>query len=412
MKSVMSASWVVGAIGALLLIWQAAWAGPPESAQDGEAAQEPRSTRQLHFEAITVITHVDTPWHMLDDGFDVTARQPTGHLDLVRMAEGGVDAAFFVVWVDPARYQEEAAFDRAFDLFLAIHDLDWRSDLVAVADQVGEIRNAIHGGQAALLIGVEGGQALGTDNEDLALHRIRLFRALGARYLSIAWSVDNPLGHSSTGRHPERGLTPLGRQVVREMERIGLVVDVSHASDQTFDDILETVSLPVMASHSGVRALADHPRNLSDEMIRRIAEGGGIVCVNFFPDHLDASYANRLRRVRREHRAAFSDSDREHSGYTEQGQARQELARELEPGLSVPDIGDVADQIMHIVSLVGADAVCLGTDYDGIPQTPLGLADVSYLPDLSEELHRRGLPDHHLVKILGGNVLRVLSAWE
>ena len=368
--------------------------------------------RRLHFDSLVVDTHVDTPQTMTDADFDVLLQNDTGHLDVPRMRDGGLDAAFFAIWVDPDDYRGIEAFWRSLSLFNSVHAAAWRSTDVVVVDRVAEVRTAAEAGQTAILFGVEGGHALGAAEEAEAISRLRTFRSLGARYMTITWSEDNALGHASTGDHPDRGLTGLGRIVITEMERIGMVVDVSHVSDQTFQDIMDTVSKPVMASHSSARALSDHPRNMTDEMIRRVAENHGVVCVNFFSYYLDASYADERSRIYEDNRSAYRQLREQNLSYTGSGPAYRAVALSIEPDLDVPDIGTVADHIMHIVEIGGAETACLGSDFDGVPELPLGLEDVTGLPALSQELSSRGLPDNHIVKILGGNVLRVLQASE
>ena len=363
-------------------------------------------------EPLVVDTHVDTPIAMVEAGFDVHQEHETGHLDLPRMRRGGLDAAFFSVWVDPREHRRGAAYERALRIFQAVHEVAWQSSEAVVVDTTDELRRVVSNNQVALLLGVEGGHALGTDDLDLALTRLRNFRALGARYMTVTWSTDNPLGHSSTGRRPERGLTDLGRTVIAEMERVGLVVDVSHVSDRTFFDIMAIVTRPVLATHSNARALSDHPRNMTDDMIRQVAANGGAICVNYFTDYLDVDYVQARERLSREHRDAFDALQLDERPYTERGPVRRAWTLEREPGLDVPDVGTIADHIMHIASVGGPDSVCLGSDFDGVPELPLGLDDVSQLPALMAELASRGLPAHHLTKILGGNVMRVLSAGE
>jgi membrane dipeptidase len=372
---------------------------------------EPPTDLEVHMRALVVDTHVDTTQDMADDGFDLLERHRTGHLDLPRMREGGLDAAFFSIWVNPRRHPNDA-FERSLRLFEAVHEVAWRSPDAVVADTVAAIRQAAAEGRTALLLGVEGAHALGTADLDEALSRLRLFRSLGARYLTLTWSNDNPFGHASTGNHPERGLTEAGRALIAEMERIGIVVDVSHVSDQTFWDIMVTATRPVLASHSSARALADHPRNMTDEMIRAVAEGGGAVCVNYFTLYIDRDYAAQLDRVEREHPERFRELETQGLSYPARFAAFRRLVRELAPDLAVPDVATVVDHLMHIVELAGPETACLGSDFDGVPEMPRGLEDVTGLPAITAELRRRGLSDDEVRLVLGDNVLRVLAASE
>lgn len=384
----------------------------PADASDIEQPPLVAPIEQVHADAVVIDTHVDTPMTMTDAAFDLLERHDAGHLDAPRMREGGLDAAFFSIWVNPDDYTGDAAFERALAMFNSVYDAHWRGPGAQVVERADELRQVVADGHLALLFGVEGGHALGTTNEAEAIQRLRTFRALGARYLTITWSTDNPLAHSSTGRHPERGLTDLGRTIVAEMERLGIVVDVSHVSDQTFSDIMDIATHPVMASHSSARALADHPRNMTDDMIRRVAENRGVVCVNFFSYYLDRAYADRRTELYENNRGAYREVRRQGLSYTGRGPAYRAVALSLDPTLAVPDVSTIADHIMHIVSVAGPDTACLGSDFDGVSELPAGMDDVSHLPALSRALRERGLPDHHIVKILGGNVLRVLGAAE
>ena len=272
---------------------------------------------------------------------------------------------------------------------------------------VAEVRQAAREGKVAMLMGIEGGHALGTDAHELTLQRLRELFALGNRYMTITWSTDNALGHSSNGEHPELGLTPLGRDVVREMNRLGMIVDVSHVSDKTFWDIMDVTDKPVLASHSSSRALADHRRNMSDAMIARVAQGGGAVCVNFFSQFLDLDYRRARRRLAFRHRAEFAALHDVGSYWVDRGPAERELALRLEPTLHPPTVETLVDHFEHVVEVGGPGAACMGSDFDGVPELPVGLRDVRDLGALRDALTRRDLP---MRAIFGENVLRVLEA--
>lgn len=317
---------------------------------------------------VAVDTHVDTPQRMLDENADITQRLAGGHLDVPRMREGGLGGAFFSIWVDPGDFPGNAAYTRAIALTNAIRAVPERHpDQAALCTTADEVRRAIAGGKIAVLMGVEGGHALGLGTEEQVLERLRELHRLGARYMTITWSTDNMFGHSSTGRNPVGGLTGLGRKLVIEMNAMGMIVDVSHVSDQTFADIMSVSRRPVLASHSSVRAICDHPRNMTDEMIRRVAEAGGAVCINYFSRYV------------------------------------------ADPTDPPPTVSTIADHIEHVVRVGGPAAACLGSDFDGVSTLPTGMEDVSRLPALRAELERRNLP---VRAIFGENVLRVLRANE
>lgn len=377
----------------------------PPAPREVEAPEPPPAV----LAPIAIDTHVDTPQRMLDANDDIAQRLPDGHLDLPRMREGGLSGAFFSVWVDPEDHPGERAWDRALALTRSIRSVAERHPELAVVCTSGdEVRRAHAEGKIALLIGVEGGHALGRPrDEDVVLERLREIHALGARYMTITWSNDNLLGHSSTGSHPDRGLTELGRRVVREMNRLGMIVDVSHVSDRTFWDILEVTERPVLASHSSCRALADRPRNMTDDMIRAVGAQGGAVCINYYTEFIDAGYHQRRRALERRHQARFDALRTEYPSAWTRWPHRAALARELDPELGVPTLEVLGDHFAHAVEIAGPNGVCLGSDFDGVGELPVGLEDVSRLPALRAELESRGLP---IAPIFGENVLRVLDA--
>ena len=358
---------------------------------------------------IAIDTHVDTTQRMLDEGDDPFEPLEGGHLDVPRMREGGLTGAFFSIYVSPRRVEAgEPSWERALALIARVREVaEAHPDEAVLATSAEDVRRAAREGKIAMLMGVEGAHALGTDDPERALERIRELHRRGARYMTITWSVDNPLGHSSTGEHPDRGLTPLGRRAVRLMNELGMIVDVSHVSDRTFWDIMEVAERPVLASHSSARALADHPRNMRDRMIHAVAAGGGAVCVNYYTQYIDADYRGRRRAIEVRRRREFEALDEDHESWVDRGRAAFALARRLDPELDPPDLGTLADHFEHIVRIGGPSAACLGSDFDGVPELPVGMEDVSDLGALRAALEARDLP---IRPIFGGNVLRVLAA--
>ncbi|MBX3271929.1 MAG: dipeptidase [Sandaracinaceae bacterium] len=358
---------------------------------------------------LAIDTHVDTTQRMLDEGDDLAQELPNGHLDLPRMRRGGLHGAFFSIWVDPREHEGEAAWARALALIGAVEALAARHPAeVAIARTGDEVRAAQASGRVALLMGIEGAHAFGAPARDEVLfERLREAHARGVRYLTITWSNDNRFGHSSSGRAPSRGLTPLGRRLIRELHALGVIVDVSHVSDRTFWDIAAIAERPLLASHSSCRALSAHPRNVTDPMIRAIAEGGGAVCINFYTRFIDAEYAARRTALESSHRARFAQLRREHERW-DRSEPQNALARALGgEALGVPTLETLGAHFAHAAAIGGPGAVCLGSDFDGVGELPLGLEDVARLGALRAELERRGLP---LGPILGENVLRVLDA--
>lgn len=376
-----------------------------ESAAPGAGGEEDEDVTPV----LAIDTHVDTTQRMLDHGDDISTRLPDGHLDLPRMREGGLTGAFFSIWVNPRQFRGSMAWRRSRGLIGAVTEfVDAHPDVASLCRTDEEVRAAFRDGKSAILMGIEGAHAFGTDDEEVLMRRMRWAYDQGVRYVSPTWSVDSPMGHSSTGESPELGLTEMGTRVIRAMNQMGMIIDVSHVSDQTLRDILRVSTKPVFASHSSVHALADHPRNIPDDLIRGIAAAGGAVCVNFYSQYIDVGYRDRRRAVAARHPERFETLRAEHTGsWISRGQAEAALSLELDPEVAPPDLGTLGAHYEHIVRLGGAGAACLGSDFDGIPELPVGLDDVSYLPALRRELQRRHLP---VAPIFGENVLRILAA--
>lgn len=357
---------------------------------------------------IAIDTHVDTTQRMLDDGDDPFDALEGGHLDVPRMREGGLTGAFFSIYVSPSRFSgDDERWERALALTRRVREVvAEHPDDALLCTSAADVRRAAREGKVAVLMGVEGAHALGTDDPETFMTRLRELHALGNRYMTITWSIDSPLGHSSSGNHPERGLTPLGRRVVAEMNRIGMIVDVSHVSDQTFWDIMDVTDKPVLASHSSARALSDHPRNMRDAMIRRVGEGGGAVCINFYTQYIDADYRGRRRAIEFRRKREFRGLEEQYPSWVDRGQAAFEIAQRLDPDLNPPTLETLGAHYAHVTEIAGPGAACLGSDFDGVPELPIGMADVSDLSALRDELERRSLP---VRAIFGGNVLRVLE---
>lgn len=353
-------------------------------------------------------THVDTTQRMLDDGDDPFDTLEGGHLDVARMREGGLTGAFFSIYVSPRRFDESEAWERALALTRRVREVvAAHPDEARLCRSADDVRDAAREGKIAVLMGVEGAHALGTDDPETVLARVEQLYELGNRYLTLTWSIDSPLGHSSSGAHPERGLTPLGRRVVSRMNELGMIVDISHVSDRTFWDVMEHTRLPVIASHSSARALADHPRNMTDAMIRRVGQNGGAVCVNYYTQYIDADYRGRRRAIEFRRKREFEPLEEQYESWVDRGAAAFALAQRLDPDLRPPGMETLVAHFAHIVEIAGPTAACLGSDFDGVPELPLGMTDAGDLGVLREALAERGLP---VRAIWGENVLRVLDA--
>jgi membrane dipeptidase len=353
---------------------------------------------------IIVDGHIDTAQRMLDMRTDITHRLADGHVDVPRMHEGGLTAAFFSIWVD-ARYARGTAFQRALDLIGAVRALADTNGEVELATTADEVRAAVSRGHIAALMGVEGGHAIENSLEKL----YSLYR-LGVRYMTLTWNNGNDWAGSSLDPERHGGLTAFGRQVVGRMNQLGMLVDVSHVSDATFRDVLATSTRPVIASHSSCRALAHHPRNLSDEQLRAIARNGGVVGINFYPVFLDDHFRDQYEEMRRRLKPQI-DSIRAH--HRRAGEAAFEVDKfvgQHAENLDVPTIDRLLDHIDHAVQIMGIDHVGLGSDFDGISVLPRPMKDATSLPELVRALEARGYSDGDVRKILGENFLRLLTA--
>jgi membrane dipeptidase len=367
-----------------------------------------REALKIHRKAIVVDTHNDITTMMIDEGYDLgTSSVGKYHTDLARMREGGLTAEFFSVYVDRKYATEGGSARRALDqIDLVYRAAERYPDKLLMATSVADIRRAKKQGKVAALMGIEGGHAI--ENSLMAL---RDFYRLGVRYMTLTHNNTNDWADAccDTARH--KGLSDYGREVVREMNRLGMLVDVSHVSDETMSDVLDVTSAPVIASHSSARALNSHLRNVPDELLRRIAKNGGVVMVNFYPvfidqKALDASRerAERLKPQLDALNVRFKDDAKRLA------EERQKVfdANPLPPTpLSV-----LIDHIDHIAKVAGIDHVGIGSDFDGVSSLPVGMEDISKLPVIAYELLRRGYKEDAIRKILGENLLRAFSEAE
>ncbi len=356
--------------------------------------------------SITVDTHADTPSEFLDHPFDLGALNTRGHFDYPRMKAGGLDAEFFAAYV-PAKYANKGAAAYCLKIMETIHEMvDGYPAWVRFATSTAGIRAAVADHRRAILIGIEGGHAI-EDSLDL----LRAFYRFGARYMTLTHTNTNNWADASTDEAKHNGLTPFGKQVVLEMNRLGMLVDISHVSDKTFYDAVEVSKAPVIASHSSARALAAAKRNMTDDMLRALAKNGGVVMTNFYPaflsDEVAAAGKAREESLKGEV-AALKAKD------PSEGPEYQEAMRTLLAAHPLPKISWtlIVDHIDHMVKVAGVDHVGIGSDFDGIPEVPRGMEDVSKLPAIREELKRRGYSDNDIRKIMGENFMRVFAEAE
>ena len=346
--------------------------------------------------------HIDTVQRMLDGAVDISVRLPDGHVDVPRMKAGGVSAAVFAIWVDDT-YGPGTAFNRAMALIGAVRRLADSAEDVELVTSAAGVLAAVGRGHLGALMGVEGGHAI-----ENSLDKLETLYAQGVRYMTLTWNNGNDWAGASMDSGRSGGLSDFGRQVVRRMNELGMLVDVSHVSDETFRDVLATSTRPVIASHSGCRTLAAHPRNLTDAQLRAIARNGGVVGIIFYPVFLDQHFHVQYEEVNRRLAPAF---DAIRSRYPDQpGVADFEVdkyrGQNLEH-LDIPEIDRLLDHIDHAVQVMGVDHVGLGSDFDGISVLPRPMKDATSLPLLVAGLSSRGYSDSDARKILGENFLRM-----
>jgi membrane dipeptidase len=361
--------------------------------------------RAIHFSSLVLDAHADTPQRLFFDQFDLGSRDTAGCVDIPRLREGGVGAIFLALWV-PVEITGGAATRRARGLLDAtLKQIEIHGGDLALCTSSNEVRKARSENKIGVLLGVEGGHAI--DN-DLAI--LREFRARGVRYMTLTHNAATEWADSSNDAPRHNGLTDFGKRVIREMNRLGMLVDVSHASDQTFYDVLETSGAPVIASHSCCRALCDAPRNLDDAMIKALASRGGVVHITFHDSFLSQEYANANRALASEI-ASREQAVSEKVGENEAQNlmALQRLSDESIRAGKLPQVSweKIVDHIDHAAGIAGSDHVGVGSDFDGAFM-PAGMEDASKLPIITEGLLGRGYAEADVKKILGENTLRVM----
>lgn len=386
----------------LVLAWGLSAAGRADDVPS-EAA------RRLHTRALVIDTHDDTPQRMVYQGFDLAARDARGHVDIPRLREGGLDAVFFSIWV-PSKVTGPEAVKRALRQIDAVREQVRRHPAeLELATSAATLREAVARGRIAALMGMEGGHMI---DDDLGL--LRTYAALGVRYLTLTHFLNNNWADSSTDKPAHDGLTGFGKDVVRELNRLGVLVDISHVADKTFYDALAITKAPVIASHSSCRALCDHPRNMSDDMLKALARNGGVIQINYEITFLsqEARDAKKARgvSVELEDTELLKMCGDDEACQILEGERRDRLA--MEAG-TLPRVSweRIVDQIDHAARVAGVDHVGLGSDFDGATM-PFGMEDCSQVPKLTGALLARGYSEADVEKILGGNLLRVLGRAE
>jgi membrane dipeptidase len=365
--------------------------------------------RKLHFSSIVVDTHDDTTQRFLDGKFDLGERAANGSIDIPRMKEGGLSAIFFSIWI-PSKVTGPEAVDRAIDQIDAVREQVRKHPReIVLATTAAEIREAHKKGLIAALIGVEGGHMI---NSDLAV--LRTYAALGVRYMTLTHSGNDEWADASTDKAVHNGLTDFGKDVVREMNRLGVMVDISHVSDKTFADALAVSKAPMIASHSSCRAICDAARNMTDEMMKVLAAKGGVVQINYHVGFLSQEFRD-AEKADPKINAAIEVEVNKLCGNNEACQLLEgdRLTREAVEQGKLPRVGygKIIEHIDHAVKVVGAEHVGLGSDFDGA-NMPYGMEDATKLPFITAALLNKGYSESDVRKILGENTLRVMSEVE
>jgi len=385
------------------------------SARDGGAAvakpeSEPEETpeersRRVHFDSLVMDAHCDSIMRVIDDGVDLGVRSDEGHIDFVRMKEGGLDAQVFAVWVSPD-YWNGRAKKRALDMIEAFErNAAAHPDQVALVRDIPAAKKAIGEGKVAAFLGIEGGHAIEDDPANLAM-----FYERGVRYMTLTWWNNTGFADGSGDEPRWHGLNDLGREVVREMNRLGMIVDVSHVSRETFWDVLEVTDSPVIASHSNAAALYEHHRNLTDEMLVALAKNGGVVGVNYVAGFLDGDFATAREKLKKKLAPRFEALEKKYAKNPRKARhERWDLINEESRKLEQVPLSRVVDHIDHIARVAGVDHVGLGSDFDGFGVGAKELSDCTRLPMITGMLVERGYSDEDIAKILGGNFMRVFE---
>jgi membrane dipeptidase len=365
--------------------------------------------KEIHFRSILVDTHVDTTQRLLSRDFDLGVRHIGGSVDIPAVRDGGVDAIFFAIWT-PGTVIGPEAVHRASEQIEAIRrHLARHAGEMVLARTADDIRRAKAANQIALLLGLEGGQMI-NGNLDV----LREYASLGVRYVTLTHNFNTDWADSSTDQPFHNGLNDFGKDAIREMNRLGVMVDVSHVSDKTFADVVAISAVPVIASHSSCRAICDAPRNMSDEMIRTLADTGGVIQINFHIGFLSQEFRNAMK----EHLELQSHIEALAKERVGENQADQwieggRIVREMVNAGTLPRVEwtQIIDHIDHAVEVAGIDHVGLGSDFDGADM-PYGMEDASCLPRITNALLQGGYSEADVEKILGGNTLRLMQDVE
>ncbi|MEM7312971.1 MAG: membrane dipeptidase, partial [Planctomycetota bacterium] len=388
-------------------LYRWAWKKLAEEAAKNEIKVSKRA-REIHDSSIVIDGHNDLPWTLRASGgffekLDINQPQPKFHTDIPRLKAGGVGAQFWSVWVPVSTRRDGSALQTTLEQIETVEKMvNFYPDVFELAKSTADIRRIRKSGKIASLIGVEGGHSI-----ENSLNVLRKLYERGARYMTLTHSETLDWADSATDKQPHGGLTPFGEEVIREMNKLGMLVDLSHVSDECMKDALQVSTAPVIFSHSSAWELSQHPRNVKDDVLKLTAANGGVVMINFYTGYITqpgAKWGVARANRRDELKEKYGDDD-------------QSIRRELRkfeatmPRLT-STVHDVLDHIDHIAKVAGIDHVGLGSDYDGVPSVPLGLDDVSKYPAITQGMLDRGYSDEDIRKVLGENLMRVMAQAE
>ncbi len=367
-----------------------------------------QSAQVLHDQAFVVDAHNDVLLRAMD-GEDLSTRTTKGHSDIPRLLEGGVDLQIFAVWVNPYAYLPDRAFQRALDMITKLEELAQTSPQLTLVRTRQDLDQVTDQGVLGALIGVEGGHAI-----ENSLDKLRILHDRGMRYLTLTWNNSTDWATSAKDETKMdsltfRGLTEFGKAVVRTCNEIGVLVDVSHVGEQTFWDVMEITTKPVIASHSCAYTLCPHFRNLKDDQLRAIAATGGVVGVNFYPGYLDSTFSTREKAVMAKYKSQLDSLESRYGKESDEYWYGKMELLDTELAAVAPPVDILIDHIDYLVKVMGVDHVGLGSDFDGIDVLPKGIKDCTDLPVITAKLVARGYNREAVEKILGGNFRRVLE---
>lgn len=407
---------------ALLIAWSASARSVPAHPAKGTKSSPAPNWQAVHESSIVIDTHADTTGRFVDEDFDPSSDSGKGHWDLKKVRTGNLGAEFFSIWVDPAQYKGQYV-RRTLDMIDSVYETVKKhpNEMVVAysAQDIYAARSGPHKRLAALM-GIEGGHTIENDPRLL-----REYYRLGVRYMTLTWMNSTDWAQSSgdiksdpaTGKLIDPGLTDAGRNIVREMNRLGMMVDVSHVSDRTFYHALTVSRAPVIASHSSSRAVTNQPRNMTDDMLVALARNGGVAQVNFYCGYLSDEYAAAAKKFRDVHPDEFK---RYHELSVQYAASHSDEAKkqidamegEMATALPRPPFKSLIDHIDHMVKVAGVDHVGIGSDFDGVNCLPQGIDSVADLPKISKALSEMGYSQQDIHKIMGGNLLRVFAEVE